>query len=1670
MGFLLEHPSGLETNLFRKIKIKSLGYRGTIVDLSCIIVAFINSLMEITSFRSFMIAVTTFLKDLTGSTYSGFIRKFTKYVNHLLDLCFAEGFSFANASVAQGSEQVRSFVDQVKTVLADHDNLSKSAFGAKLSSFCSMLICTPFFKRLNLDPNWIGFTHLHKKALEKTYQNTHSYSILYSVIDTSVFIIDKVLLVMDTGNFKSIYVDNSDLLKYEEEYRFLSYYCDKLEVLSNQEVTLDEYWRRCDALIEENKRLLKFYSSDKKMCVIYKGQQSVLARCKFRSSDKLKVAAHRDPPLAFCLHGTPGIGKSDLVDKILTIMYQNEQFLGRGNKPYSLDLKYTYCHDDEYMSEFRASHEVCLIDDVDQFRDSIIEQDSGGAIRHTIDFINPVPYVTNQAELENKGMIPFRCKYVVMTTNSYAAGMDFVFKKTSGAKRRFLFIDVSVLPAYRKAGQTQLAGDPSNPNNHELHEFYPRKYQSVGTSYNEVFWDQEECAWVSGKPKKGLTMLELSVFLRGLQLVHYEQLDLAKESTKNFIEAKICANCTYSEALCSCDKAQSSFVSEVSLAAEGEGWFFFLYPFIAMLSYCNDFITYFWIQMSIVLIGVLPSRYFVPWYIAWMPDFVIRRAVSEEWIFWVSQNPRLKTFHMLQKASALKAARLRENYHIAGFFMALIALRGLYKMYNFGTSKSQGAIVSNVENVAAQSNPWGYNPTRVTKMKGACATTTYEQLQQRVLLNLCYIRFRFMRDGRMKETHCRGLGIHGDILVIPGHAWEEIGCNEVTIDVIRSLDSERGPNRFGLPLGKGSIRAHETEDLVYVKHPGFGTFRDLRKFLLDDFIEGKIDGCAMFRDESGCIRTVDVDALSKTKLYYRSTLKGYDGVGYVGYSKQETLDGDCGGIYIGRTLNGACILGIHIAYRYRSTGNKLSAVRLDKEVPNFHELVPHSFEDVKLDEYYSSAQSMALKSKIYSKCPTQCVKGPFIVYGALDIHRRKLKSNVYHTLYSEEVLRHYCLLDHTHFSPREVSSRDAAVNNLNNLVKKANIPVDILSSVKNALLLSFYDVIVDKGIVLPSGPYGIDVGVNGLDGVTYVDRLVISTSGGFGHKGPKINCLNEASPTDDHSVRYTLSGDVLAELENTKTLYLQGKRSNIVWDATFKDEPISAKKVRAQKIRVFSSGPLHFNVLLRQYYLWCIPLFSGKYRHLFGMAIGANAVGKDWTVLAKYISKHGASKIIAGDYKSFDKMMPPEVMMSAFWILIEIAKIAGFSSADVKIMTGIATDICYPLTNYFGTVVEFFGSNPSGHPLTTPINGICNQLLIMCASAHLIPDVLTCRSFPEEYLSIVTYGDDNIMSSKDDRLTHTSLAETLEKWGVTFTMADKSGISVPFINLSQADFLKRSFAWDSQHYCYAAPLDQNSIIKSLSICTKSNSITFKEQCAQIIDSACREYFQYGFDAFRNERHFFSGLVDKYDLRGYLPLGRLPMWGELEEARFDTAQGSGVVDRDQRSGSYWKVERPLLMKAKFAEHTDTNTFHGIVLKINMLIDSRGCQYMYDWEDLVKHWKYFNDLVVTELAVVSDKRAMQFDTAQSAKIVTVLIENVQCAEEYFARMFFAPYTLSQVEFALKYRWGFHFYSDTTRDFVDHFWAHRVCMMRIADRRLEIDLTDEFMELGQPLDWHP
>jgi hypothetical protein len=407
----------------------------------------------------------------------------------------------------------------------------------------------------------------------------------------------------------------------------------------------------------------------------------------------------------------------------------------------------------------------------------------------------------------------------------------------------------------------------------------------------------------------------------------------------------------------------------------------------------------------------------------------------------------------------------------------------------------------------------------------------------------------------------------------------------------------------------------------------------------------------------------------------------------------------------------------------------------------------------------------------------------------------------------------------------------------------------------------------------------LESAVNGCPGVAFVDKLNRNTSMGNPWRKSKKHFL---VPSTDERFQDPVEfiPEIVERIDEIEKTYIGGSCVAPNFCAHLKDEAVSFAKAEKGKTRVFTASPADWSVVVRKYALTFVKLLQEN-KFVFESAPGTICQSSEWTDIFTYLTQFGEDRIVAGDFKAFDKRMPAMFMQEAFRIIGAICKASGnYDDDDLRVLHGIGLDTAFPLVDFNGDLVQFFGSNPSGHPLTVIVNGLCNSLYMRyCYSlANPLHEVDSFRS----NVALITYGDDNIMgvSSEITWFDHTVLQDALLSIDVIYTMADKNAESVPFISIHDAGFLKRSWRYEADIDGYAAPLDHDSIEKSLMTWVKSKEVCPEEQAIDVISSAIREYFFYGEDTFKAKSKMFRLLIDKLNLNDFECDTTLPTWEDM----------------------------------------------------------------------------------------------------------------------------------------------------------------------------------------------
>jgi hypothetical protein len=407
-------------------------------------------------------------------------------------------------------------------------------------------------------------------------------------------------------------------------------------------------------------------------------------------------------------------------------------------------------------------------------------------------------------------------------------------------------------------------------------------------------------------------------------------------------------------------------------------------------------------------------------------------------------------------------------------------------------------------------------------------------------------------------------------------------------------------------------------------------------------------------------------------------------------------------------------------------------------------------------------------------------------------------------------------------------------------------------------------------------PFDTNTAINGVAGLAYCDKMNRQTSMGAPYcKSKKMFLTPVSAPENCDWVEFT--PEIMERHQLMIDTYLSGTRFHAQFCAHLKDQAMTKVKAAAGKTRVFCSLEAAASLLMREMFL-CVPMSVQNNKFVWNAAPGTIAQSLEWEELYLYVTEFGLDRIIAGDYAKYDKKVPASVMTEAFLVLLDIFERLGYSDDELAICWGLIMDVCFPTTDFGGDMIMFWGTNPSGHPLTVIINGIFGVLYILYTwekSEYAHSNFFEC-------CRLMTYGDDMFMGVHKSCTTfsHTFIAAELAKCGVDFTMADKTSESRPFIHIDECTFLKRSFVWDEDVGAILAPLEEDSITRSLMIATASRTICPKARDTQALSSACREYFFYGKAKFHEKRALFQQLVYECDLHAYVDETTFPSWDDL----------------------------------------------------------------------------------------------------------------------------------------------------------------------------------------------
>lgn len=774
-----------------------------------------------------------------------------------------------------------------------------------------------------------------------------------------------------------------------------------------------------------------------------------------------------------------------------------------------------------------------------------------------------------------------------------------------------------------------------------------------------------------------------------------------------------------------------------------------------------------------------------------------------------------------------------------------------------------------------ESNPWQKEEFRLSSFHVGPKTVGWSMLDhanvlKRVYDNVVKVQFDYNNtSGSLDHTNGVALCVGGHVWITGNHVIPPTvtGCNMI----VENAPGQINRNTY-FALDEKDLYRMPAKDLVFFWTATRPPLAHLKDLFMESECQGMcLTGTLLTRDLSGVMKPLPLVDVCKRTLYCPAPFEKDWALWSGDQVAGLTQAGDCGSPLLCQTGRGPVILGLHML---------LAASRYSGSVPLFRpeilEGMSHFGSQVQDGKMEVVEEYGPLHEKSVFRWASE---GTAEVFGSAvgSAFRAAPKSKVQPTFISEQAQAQGFV---KRCAPPALKGKGPWEKGImDTLTMKYKLPRHLVEECTDAYVADILAAIpkeqLSELIILDD-----KTAMNGFPGVKFIDKINRNTSMGYPYRKSKQLYLVDTDGEDIWSDPKMYTPEVMARAHAAEDCYLRGERAMAVFIAALKDEPTPLEKVAIEKTRIFQMMNAEVALVIRKYLLTFIRLFQ-KNPLVFEGAPGLNCSSEMWGTLRTHLTQHGLDRLIAGDYGKYDKRMEPVMILFAFHAITRVLAAAGWSEKHLLAVAAMGEDIAYAIVYFQGDLLMLIGSNPSGQPLTVIINCIVNSLYMRLCFQMLGQGKADVKDF-KKHVSLITYGDDNAMGSGVDWFNHTAISNTLAKFGIVYTMADKHTASIPFINIDEVSFLKRKWVWSKDTNMWMCPLDWSSLDKMLTMCVRSDSICPQAQSAAAMDSAASEFFQYGRQVYDVNMEKMKTIVKECHLQPFIRKGVFSTYDERVE--------------------------------------------------------------------------------------------------------------------------------------------------------------------------------------------
>lgn len=1403
--------------------------------------------------------------------------------------------------------QPQSSIDDARSFFEHYKNLKDSFVVDKVRQLCYFALSHCLLDRAGITFNKLNYSRSEALALKKLHGSKLNF--VENLIELTLFTCQQGVQVMQTGSISCLYHSPETYKAFGAEAELLLRQSKCLTNPSPHGFTVEDYTKRLRETLETGRSIQKqnkYLSPMEKRVVSQTVLDLSLAEDDLLTKNDARQM--RQAPFGVLVCGKSSIGKSSLV-QIIAIYLAKIMKL-----PVGPEYIYQRTPTEAYWNGFTSEMHTWVGDDAGFMRPEIAKA-GDPSVMELIQILNNIPFSPDQACLEDKGRTPFRAKIAIVTTNTHDLNTSFYYSYPAAAQRR---LPIVITPYVKKKYQKK---DPKGPPDGTL--------DSAKVPHDDAYPDY----WMfdielvltpppTSKAKVAtykkiacqVNLRYLLTFLKEKAREHVDAQQAMLGSMCTMQNEDLTECCELPKQLCQCQPARNA---RPQSAMEYVGY-------AAVLLMVPQFL------LALFKIFALQRLYFrVTSWSESVSGFATRIRKCSPRDILTSPITRLRAY--LNDISAQRSdpefwsrmgSRVRTG---VGHPLFLISIAGvmtyIYKVYRtrvlMGDAQSSSpedkpdsvsaptpTVIKEIAvkpvsppdltpfesddsrphaHATERDNVWRTTEFDLSTIEisnaSRCLMGQEQTLIEKIRRNT--YSMSFIIGDHMASTNALCLG--GNIFIANLHAFEKMGYG---VDVVfRTRPKTAGVTpAVNFRLLKSRMKKFPERDIVAFEMLSLPPHKKLGDYFIAPTFNAICNGEMYALDKEDRPHEIHLKAVKRQCAHSAVLKKKLDLL--IGTAKNEvTREGMCGSALLLHTPQGPAIGGIHTL----GNGDQAMSVVVDTE---FVSQVMAEFSPFVVQSSAVQLDSDDIPYVLGPLHPKSAAR--FIEHGTLDVYgsqvgfRPRPKSRVRESI-GAPFLREHGYID-MHTRPKLSGWKPWHTN----LAEITNPPYKFDENIVEAAALGYFNDIrphLTAEMMMHLKPLTIKEAINGISSVAYLDPVKKNTSMGHPWRRQKTKFVVPLPPDENGDEPFEFTEEVMERIANRDAAYRKGFRTNPIFVASPKDEPVTFEKAEKGKTRLFSGAPVDFTVCMRKYFMPLIRLMQNN-KLLFESAVGTVCQSAEWTELYEYITQYGLDRIIAGDFSKFDKRMAALFIKWAFRILCLFAEVSGnYSHEDLLAMHAIADDVAHAWTDFNGDLIQMMGTNPSGQALTVIINGLVNSLYARYVYILNEPnhDVSTFRN----NIAYLTYGDDNIMGVNEDCdfFNHTIFRDGLAGIDIGYTMADKNAESVPFIHISQASFLKRTWRYEPDIEGYTCPLEHDSINKMLMINVRSKNVVPEVQYASVLDSAAREYFYYGREVFEEKRALLLELIEHLDLAQYMS-GELPTYQLLIDAWKDNSKRLG----------------------------------------------------------------------------------------------------------------------------------------------------------------------------------